>query len=505
MQLQLFAETEYRIFIEKEYNYRMNIVLRCKNIWKNIALPARASIVYCIASFCQSGMAALTTPIFTRLLSTAEYGKYSVFNSWMGIFTCFVTLNIYGGVYTQDIVKNKDKRIELKKNYYILLTVLSIIWIIAFNLFHNLLIKHTGISYNNFILMLLMIWATGIFQIWSQTERIDYQYKSLLVCTIIYTILSTVMSIFLVYFAQDKVSARILGMTLPAIFVYGSLFIKDIRMNQVALDKKKWMHTLSLVIPLVPHYLSQIILNNSDRIMIEKMCGASSAGIYSLASSIAQIMSIFNTALLATIEPWVYKKMRDGKVKEIKNIAYPALILIAMLNWIFILMAPEIVSVFAPESYGEAIYVIPPISMSVFFVFSYSFFAFVEFYYEKTKYISIATVIGAIANIGLNYIFIRKFDYIAAGYTTLICYIVYAATHYLFMNKICRKEQIEKIYSLKILLIIASSFVGICMLTEMIYSLLIVRILIVVFITIILIIRRKEIVLLISKIKTERN
>ena len=50
---------------------------------------------------------------------------------------------------------------------------------------------------------------------------------------------------------------------------------------------------------------------------------------------------------------------------------------------------------FAPESYIDAIWVIPPIAMSVYFMFAYDLFAKFEFYYEKTKLISFATVMGA--------------------------------------------------------------------------------------------------------------
>lgn len=39
------------------------------------------------------------------------------------------------------------------------------------------------------------------------------------------------------------------------------------------------------------------------------------------------------------------------------------------------------------------------------------------------------SVLGAILNVFLNYILIPKFGYIAAGYTTLVCYILFAVGH----------------------------------------------------------------------------
>jgi O-antigen/teichoic acid export membrane protein len=120
------------------------------------------------------------------------------------------------------------------------------------------------------------------------------------------------------------------------------------------------------------------------------------------------------------------------------------------------------VKIFAPKEYYEAIWIIPPVTMSVFFNFAYTFFATFEFYYEKKSYISLATLIGAVLNVLLNYIFIGIFGYYAAGYTTLFCYILYAVFHYIFMRKIC-KEYLDnrQPYSMKVLLQITLLFIGI--------------------------------------------
>ena len=118
---------------------------------------------------------------------------------------------------------------------------------------------------------------------------------------------------------------------------------------------------------------------------------------------------------------------------------------------LLIALAPEAVKIFAPSEYYDAIWVIPPIAMSVYFIFSYTFFAVFEFYYEKTKLIAAATSAGAVLNIILNYVFINVFGYYAAGYTTLVCYMVYAAFHMYFMRKICREQlNNDQPYSLRI-------------------------------------------------------
>lgn len=75
------------------------------------------------------------------------------------------------------------------------------------------------------------------------------------------------------------------------------------------------------------------------------MVGDDVAGVYSLAYSISLLMTMFNTALLQTLEPWMYKKIKYKQTQDISRITYPALIIIAVVNLILIAFAPEVVSI----------------------------------------------------------------------------------------------------------------------------------------------------------------
>ena len=67
----------------------------------------------------------------------------------------------------------------------------------------------------------------------------------------------------------------------------------------------------------------------------------------------------------------------------------------------------------------------------------YDMFTTFQYYYAKTKWVMYASLTGAALNVGLNMIFIPRYGFIAAGYTTLICYILFGCAHYFFMCKVC--------------------------------------------------------------------
>lgn len=426
------------------------------NKYKALPVQVKASFWFLICGFLAKGVSVITTPIFTRLMTSEEYGQFNTFSSWCGIISVFVSLNLCSGVYSRGLVVYEDRRKEYSSSLQGLCLTLCVAWTIVYFIgkdFWNHLFSVTTLQ---MISMLLIIWLNCVFQFWSLNQRVDYKYQKLVAVTAIVTVGQPLLGVILVVNAEDTVTARILGMVIVNVVVYIWLFAYQMFQGKKFYIKEFWKHAIVFNLPLVPHYLSMTVLNSADRIMINNMVSADKAGIYSLAYSISQIMIIFNTALIQTFEPWLYKKIKAKQIEDISAIATPSFLLIAMLNVLLMIFAPEIIAVFAPAEYYEAIWIIPPVAISVFFMYLYTFFAIFEFYYEKTKYVMVATTSGAILNIILNFISIKKFGYFAAGYTTLICYILFAVFHYYYMTKICNAYLDGcKPYKLKTLLIIS--------------------------------------------------
>lgn len=435
------------------------VIIKFYKKYKMLPVQIKASGWFLICAFLQKGISFITTPIFTRLLSTAEYGQYNVFTSWKNIIAVIISLNLYCGVYTRGLVKFEKDRKAFSSSLQGLNLTLLLLWLAIYLPFRDFWNHMFSLSTVQMLLMFQTIWTTSVFAFWSMEQRVDFRYFKLVIVTIVVTIAKPVVGIVFVTLLEDKVTARILGWALVEFLVYTWFFFGQIFRGKVFFSFKYWKHALMFNVPLIPHYLSQTVLNSADRIMIRGMVNESAAGIYSLAYSISLIMTMFNTALMQTIEPWMYKKINNQKISDISSVAYPVFMLIAFINVVLIAFAPEIVAIFAPAEYHAAIWIIPPVTMSVFFMFSYSFFAVFEFYYEKKKFIVISTCVGALLNIVLNFIFIRVYGYYAAGYTTLFCYIIYAILHFISMKYICKKYlDNNQPYSTKIYLTIAGTF-----------------------------------------------
>lgn len=427
--------------------------------YKSLPVQVKASFWFLVCGFLQQGISVITTPIFTRILSTEEYGQYSVFMSWYSIIILFTTLNLANGVITQGLVKYDREMDKFASSLLGLMcfcvACFFIIYIISSDFWNNLF----KVSKLQMSMMFIMMWTTTLFGIWSAVQKVKYKYKSLVIVTVIAAVCNPAVGILMVMNSDDKVTSRIIGIAVVQFLCYSWLFADLKKRGKILFSKQIWKYALSFNIPLIPHFLSQIILSLADRIMIRDITTSSYAGIYSLAYSVASIMMIFHTALMSTISPWIYAKIRNDEISGIKSIAYFTLILMAGVNLLLIGFAPEAIILFAPDAYYEAIWSVPPIAMGSYFMYTYDLFAKFAFYHDQTILIMVTSVLGAVLNLCLNWYCIHKFGYLAAAYTSLVCYIFYAIVHFLLMSRVCDKYHNGiKPYNLKIIIIISLVF-----------------------------------------------
>lgn len=466
--------------------------------------PVKASLWFLICGFLQKGISMLTTPIFTRIMTDAEYGRFTVYNSWLGIVQILVSLNLAAGVYTRGLVKNELDQDRFSSAMLGLSTTCILVWSGIYALFCRQINELLGLSTLLMTAMLLETWAHAAYQFWSNRERVHYRYRRLVLLTLAYVTLRPLAGALFVLRAQtdQQVEARVLATVGVNLILFSGLYISITRKGKHFFDKAYWLYALKFNLPLVPHYLSQIVLNQSDRLMINRICGPQETAYYSVAYTIAMVLQILNNSISATMNPWIYKTIKKGDLTQIGPVSYAVLLLIAMLNIAVVLIAPEVLQILAPGRYQTAVWVIPPVTVSVYFMFLYNLFATFEYYFEKTHYVAAATMVGAVLNILLNAWLIPVFGYIAAAYTTLLCFILYSVAHYVFLKKVCTEYLYGyRVYNVRIILAIGTFLIAAAALIMLLYATVLPRYLMLVLLVVILFVKRNALAVPLKKIK----
>lgn len=421
------------------------------NKYKSLPLTIKAAFWFTLYGFFNRGIGIITAPIFTRIMTPEQYGLFSVYTAWSGILVIFATLNLHQGVINNAFVIYENQKEKVVSAFQGLSTVLAILFLLFYLIFRDYI--NSLIELPNYLILLMFI--SFIFNpsinYWTIYKRYKFEYKLPVTISIFTAILIPVICYIFIINSTNKGEVRVLVTLLIGLFINLLFYIYNFLKNSTFFDKELWKLGLKINIPLIPHYLSEIILNTSDRIMIDKFSGTHQTGIYSLAYSASSIILIITSSINYGFVPWQYKNLKLQRYKELSNISNLVLIFVAVLLSFIVLFAPEIVRILAPPSYHEAIYVIPPVAAGIFFNYMSQLFARVEIYYNKPQYTMIGSVICAIVNILLNLIFIPIFGYISAAYTTLVSYLLICLIHFLFYRRICKQNKIKNIYNVKVL------------------------------------------------------
>lgn len=445
--------------------------------YKSISLPAKASLWFIICSLIQKGIAFLTTPFFTRMMTTSAYGIVVIYNSWLEIITIIATFQLATGVFNKAMIKYEDDRDGYTSSSLFLTSCITVFVFLVYLICPKAWNKILNLSTSLVVMMFLEIFFTTAMSFWSIRNRFEYRYKSVIFCTLFVAVFGPLTSILMLIVAPDdnQAQAKILGMLVVKIAVYTIIYILLMRKGKKIVQLSYWKYSLLFNLPLIPHYLSQQVLTQSDRIMINKICGASDAGIYGVAYQLSMAIFLITLAIHNSFTPWTFECLRDKKYNELGNAAIKIEVFVGTACFAFSLFAPELIYVLGGEQYATAVWIVPPVAMSVLFQTIYTFFGNVEFYYEKTKFVMFASIIVAFANIILNAVFIPLFGFVAAGYTTLVCYVLYSLVHWLFMLKICKNQDLPEIYDRKYVWGIGFLCIALSIVASVLYRFTIVR------------------------------
>lgn len=475
-------------------------IRKIKNQYSNLSVTKKSIIWFTLATIIQNGILFLVTPIYTRILSDDEYGVFSIYQSWQQIISIVSVLALDRCI-TVGFIKYQEKREEFLSSIQTLMTVLVFVSSLIILLFSDYFTSFIGLPIYIILMMFIVALLNNSLSNWSWLQRYKYNYKKLTFVTIFSTLLMQVVAVLSVLFLpfENKGIVLIMSMSGTRLLIYGIIYLSVLLKGKMGFNKKYWKFGLKYSVAVVPHALSQIILNSSDRIMIDKLCGRADAAYYGVTYSAAMVLNIIVTSISSAVQPWFFEKIKEKNYESIKKQTNTLLLFSACLSVSVSIFAPEILGIMAPSSYKAALWVFPSVAASIYFNSMFLYFSNFESYYEKPVYFSIATTTGAIINIILNYLLLPKFGFVIAGYTTLFSYMLFAIMHYVFMRKIC-KEKInnEKVFDMKFIVALSVIVLLLTLGVTILYKYTIIRY-ILIFISLIILFRKRKTV--ISKIK----
>ncbi len=468
------------------------------NKFKNMPQAVKASVAFFFASIITKGIAYITTPLYTRLLTDAEYGQVSVYLTWVQIFGTIAMFCLSYGVFNNGMVDYPEKRDDYSFSMLILSNIITLAFTAILLCVYPLIREVVGVDYPLVILMCVSFLFQPAYNFWNARQRYELKYKYTVIWSIVSAILSPLVAVLCILFCDDnRLYARLFGAEITLIVIYMAFYVYLFFKNKGKLNVGYWKDAILFNLPLIPHYLSTYLLSSLDKIMISNLIGDEATAYYSVAHSVAAVVLVVWTAINSSLIPYTYEKCKTDNYAAISKVTMPILTAFAVICGMLIMMAPEVVAVMAPASYNEAIYAIPPIVGGVFFQVHYYIYANIVYYYKRPRYVMVASISATVLKIVLNYFCIKYWGYLAAGYTTLICYLVQAVIDYFAMRKVVG----QKVYNMRFIGGLSLAFTVVALVSNFIYDYIWLRYAILVGLMLLCVIFRKKIINLIKEMK----
>ena len=382
---------------------------------------------FIVAQLLARGFNLIVTPIYSRLLSEAQYGIVTTYESWLLIAYTVMSLCLWRSV---DVAKHDFP--DDYNGYVSSVHTLSYISIAIFfgicMIFKKQVMAFCDMDDLMFYMLFLYVFTYTSMLYVQRRDKQVMRYKFSTAATILTIIPGTVLSIILIYngriqgLYEELVHRRIVGYYLPQIIGGGLIAILIWWQGKKFFNKKYWKYGLAFSLPLIPEALSVQIMNQSDRILIKKIVGDTAAGRFSLGMTISYVIWILEDSVWNAWIPWLYEKIAREETEDVIKPWTTVMHMFGLLSWLLVVLAPEEIFILGGERYRAAVWLVSPLVTGTLFRFySYSYSA-VQNYYKRTQYVAMGTIGAMVLNLVISYIGIAAFGYMAAAYMMAISY-----------------------------------------------------------------------------------
>lgn len=367
-------------------------------------------------------------PLYTKYMSSREYGTADLITTTTSLFIPIVTLSINESVYRFTMDNSVDDKDVLKCFYYIYLFSTAITVIISAGL---VFIP----SMEEYVLFFVLLMITTILNDgYALFIKGSGKNKVFALDSIVYVISLVICNmLFLINFNMGIsgyllaiIISKVISMIYLLIFGNALKFVLPKRINWVLL---KQMFQFS--IPLLFNSINWWIISSSDKYMLNYMLGSSEVGLYSIS---AKIPALVNIAITVFTEAWTIasiKEYNEGKGTAFYNSVFE-LFSACMAIWVSIIMlfSRPFMHVYVSEEYYDASTFLPTLLMSAYYL-GYSSFIGVTFStVMKSEVIMKSSLYAAGINIIFNLALIPRIGGLGAAVATMVTYMAISLYRY---------------------------------------------------------------------------
>ena len=388
-----------------------------------------------------NGISIITAPLFSRILGDSGYGVLKIYNIWASVVAIVFTLQTEGTLVNGRVEYPEQQQ----KRYQSAVMSLSGLLFLTCSAVVLLLLRPISnlLKLPPFLVILMLVQAFGTYCVNFLTTKYTYEFKAgrNFSMSIGITLASLGLSLVLVLSLPQE--SRYLGRIWGNVIVYAGLgsilTIGILRRGKTFFRPDYWKFCITLALPMVFYSLSDMMLAQSDQIMLQTMLDSTSVGLYGLAYTFSNVLFTIFHSLNNTWVPFFFDDMKNGEREKVHTSTINFLELFTVLAMGFVLLAPEVFKIYAGRDFWGGMTLIPLFSAGYYLNFLCTFPVNYDYYHKKNKAVAIITISCAVVNLGLNYILIRMFGVVGAALATTTSHLLQLTLHHIYAGHILAK------------------------------------------------------------------
>ena len=387
------------------------------------------------------GISIFTAPLFSRLLGDSGYGGLQMYNIWTSAAAIIFPLQTQGTLVNARVEYPEEEQQRYQSSVMTLSVLSFLICAAVVLIFIRPVSAFFEMEY--FLIYLMLLQAFGTFCVSFLSTKFTYEFKAgrNMMISLGITIFSLIQALVLVLRLPKEINyyGRVVANASTYALVGIPACVYILAKGKSFVNRKYWKFCLLLAIPTVFYNLSDLILGQIDRVMLQKMLSEAAVGQYSLALNFGGIMFTIFGALNNSWCPFFFEDMKLGNARALKERSDNYLELYTVLSVGFILLTEEVYHVFASQEFWTGTSLIPIFVSSYYINFLCTFPVNYEYYYKKTKVVAVITIASSLSNMVLNYILIQRLGIGGAAVATFFSHCLQLLMHYVYCRYILKK------------------------------------------------------------------
>lgn len=394
----------------------------------------KSAVWYTFATFLTKGLGFITIPIFTRIMTTGEFGLFNNFAAWQIILLAVFSLESYA---TLNRARLDMHGKELQEYQFTILTCgtgLAFLLGVFLVVLPTVPEMVTDLDRQYLYVMVLYLMFYPAFSMFQTLQRVQYRYKLSAGLSLVSSLAATILSVILVISLPDALMGRVVGQYMPFVLLGFAFYLWYWKSG----GRPRWKYlkyALPLCVPLVIATLGSQVLLLGCRIVTQHMCGADEVAFLSLATTLANIALILITALNNAWSPWMYdcleSKDYGRATKTFKLYLWGITLLVILVS----VLAPELVFILGGTGYEHTIWLVPGFMVTCLFSMVANQYVFLETYHKDVRAGGVVTLVFGALNLFICAAVIAIFGFEAVGYANVVSNILLIACHKIIIRR----------------------------------------------------------------------